>query len=184
MKKTVSLFVTFCIILLLLCSCSEREAVKINAAEAEPLQLVIAGALEIDSVKWRSAFLPAYDAAVEAQELELGTCSDYNQYISDRLAEAAEVREANYGKNAAIEISDITVKYIEMEDRPDLFAEYKDIFTLRYRLDLDSIEKVAEITGTLNIWGDSRETSDKAVYVTVQYDGKWYLHPVFYNLMY
>lgn len=184
MKKTVSLFITFCVSLLLLCSCSEREAVKITAAEAEPLQSVIDGAVSIDPAKWRSAFLPAYDAAVEAQELELGTCTDYNKYISERLSEAAQVREENYGKNAKIELADISVKYIEQKDRPDLFAEYKDIFTLRYRLDLDSIEKVAEITGTLNIWGDSHETSAKAVYITVMCEGKWYLHPVFYNLMY
>jgi len=184
MKKTVALLVTLSVLLSLLCSCSDREAVKITAVEAEPLQSVIDGVVSIDPQKWRSAFLPAYDAAVEAQELELGSCTDYNKYISDRLAEASQVREVNYGKNAAIELCDVSVRYIEQKDRPDLFAEYKDIFTLRYRLDLDSIEKVAEITGTLNIWGDSHETSAGAVYVTVMCEGKWYLHPVFYNLMY
>lgn len=181
MKRFLTLLVA---VLLLLGSCSEREAVRIIAEEALPIQRVIDGIINCDAELWRSAFLPAYDAAMEAQELELTGHTDYNVLIRQKLEVASDVREVNYGKGVIIELTDVTVKMIEMADKPDLFADYKDIFTLKYRLDLDSIEAVAEISGTLTISGSSGTHKSDAVYITVRYNGVWYLHPTFYNLMF
>lgn len=171
-------------VLLLMCSCAKREAARINVEEALPIQRVIDGVTNGDAEMWRSAFLPAYDAAMEAQELELTGHTDYNILIKQKLDEALDVREANYGKDILIELTDVTVRMIEMAERPDLFADYKDIFTLKYRLDLDSIEAVAEIRGRLTISGSDGSHSSDAVYITVRYNGVWYLHPTFYNLMF
>ena len=83
-------------VIFLLCSCGgDGIGNEITAPEALPVQTLIDGVLKRDAALWRSAFLPAYDAAMEAQELELGSCTDYNQYVTSKLAEAIAANEDN-----------------------------------------------------------------------------------------
>lgn len=172
-------------VVFLLCSCgSDGIGNEITAPEALPVQTLIDGVLNRDAALWRSAFLPAYDAAMEAQELELGSCTDYNKYVTSKLAEAIAANEDNYGKNISVTFSDAAVRHIAMSDRPEMFEEYKDIFTLKYRLDLDSVEDVAEVSGRLTVAGKISENTSEAVFVVVKCGGKWYLHPAFYNYMF
>ena len=168
----------------LLCSCGGDDGNEITEPEAMPVKTLIGGVMKCDSELWRSAFLPAYDAAMEAQELELGSCTDYDEYIASKLAEAVAANEDNYGGNVSVTFSDVSVRHISMSDRPEMFEEYKDIFTLRYRLDLDSLEDVAEVSGKLTISGKASANTSDAVFVVVKCDGKWYLHPAFYNYMF
>ncbi len=166
------------------CACQSREAVIITSEEGRCVQSLIDGVIECDAAKWRSAFLPAYDKAYEAQELELGTCTDYNVYIQQNITEALDVLTDNYGDNLKIELADEVVTHTEMSALPEYFEDYKDIFTLRYALDLTTVEGVATIEGSLNIWGDKNSDSRTARYVLIKFDGVWYLHPAFYNYMF
>ena len=85
-------------VVFLLCSCSsDGIGNEITAPEALPVQTLIDGVLKRDATLWRSAFLPEYDAAMEAQELELGSCTDYNKYVASRLEAAMAANEDNYG---------------------------------------------------------------------------------------
>ena len=181
-RKSKLLCIALCA--LILCSCAVREPVRVTADEAMPIQTVIDALLSGDAAKWRTAFLPAYDKAMEAQCIELGDCTDYNDYISDKLAAAVEAHEDNYGKNIRIEFADADVQAVDMADMPDYFADYKDIFTLKYRLDITSIEAAAKVSGMLAVWGKSAENTSRAEYIVVKYGGKWYLHPAFYYLMF
>ena len=172
-------------VVFLLCSCSsDGIGNEITAPEALPVQTLIDGVLNRDAALWRSAFLPEYDAAMEAQELELGSCTDYNKYVASRLEAAMAANEDNYGRNISVTFTNASVRHIKMADRPDMFAEYKDIFTLKYRIDLDSIEDTAEVSGRLTVAGKISENTSEAVFVVVKCGGKWYLHPAFYNYMF
>ncbi len=166
------------------CACRSRQPVRITGEEGSCVQTLIDGVIECDAVKWRGAFLPAYDKAYEAQELELGTCTDYNLYIQQNITEALDILTDNYGDDIKIELADAIVTHTEMSALPEYFEDYKDIFTLRYTLDLTTVEDVATIEGTLNIWGDKNSDSKAAKYVLIKFDSMWYLHPAFYNYMF
>lgn len=181
MKRLILLLLA---VVFLLCSCDDGIENEMTEPEVLPIQTLISGVMNRDAALWRSAFLPAYDAAMEAQELELGSCTDYNEYIASKLMEAVAANEDNYGKDISVVFSEVSVRHIRMSDRPEMFEEYKDIFTLKYRLDLDSVEDVAEVSGKLTIAGKSSENTSDAVFVVVKCGGKWYLHPAFYNYMF
>ena len=168
----------------LLCSCDGNKMHGTAEPEVQPVMTLIDGVLKRDTTLWRSAFLPEYDAAMEAQELELGSCTDYNKYVASRLEAAMAANEDNYGRNISVTFTNASVRHIKMADRPDMFAEYKDIFTLKYRIDLDSIEDTAEVSGRIAILGKKTGSASDAVFVVVKCGGKWYLHPAFYNYMF
>ncbi len=179
MKKLLIFILVLC---LTLCGCTPKQPKRVEAAEAMPIQGVIDGVVNGDAVTWRQSFLPAYDEAFEKQEIMLGTCTDYNAYVEAKLVDAKNIHVQNYGEDFCIEFSDVTVKGIALSERPDMFEEYKDIFTLSYRLDLDSVEEACEVSGSISIWGSLGSETKPASYVVVKYLGKWYLHPAFYNL--
>ena len=61
----------------LLYSCGGNKTHGTAEPEVQPVMTLIDGVLKRDATLWRSAFLPEYDAAMEAQELELGSCDVY-----------------------------------------------------------------------------------------------------------
>ena len=63
----------------LLCSCDGNKTHGTAEPEVQPVMTLIDGVLKRDATLWRSAFLSEYDAAMEAQELELGSSTDYNK---------------------------------------------------------------------------------------------------------
>lgn len=182
MNKRISLFL--CISLLFIVSCS-RVPVRITREEAIPLQNAIDGILNGDALLYRSAFPADYDSALAEETLKLDGV-ELNQYLSNNLfSYAKDIMLENYGENYGIEfVVYNAITTVDIEKKPEHFSLYSDYHVYSYQLDLSKIEKAVEVSGDLNIWGNECEESATATYIMLKIDGKWYLHPMYYYIMF